>query len=205
MNVIFILSFRIKTYKTMPDFATIFRLTFPWAPSLEEFLHIMDIDTSIYAHSHRWFELYNTHRSHYLQEAGFKPRPDAQTNQPLPYTAAEKRFITEMLLIEDALLAEAEADEEIGAIVSMPTFQNMWSLWRKETAKPSWGHTGCTSNSESWAPNAPVNICGCSSPSCADAEKAYVINVGFFKKSSIATVAKANAEWSARISGPDIS
>ena len=35
---IFILKFRTKDIKQMPDFKTIFRLTFPWAPSVEEFL-----------------------------------------------------------------------------------------------------------------------------------------------------------------------
>ena len=182
----------------MPNFDTIFRLTFPWAPSYEEFLQNMGYDSTIYPCNRPWIELYNTVRTKYLRDAGFKDRPDALANQPLPYTAAEKRFITEMCMIEDALLSEAEADEEIGALVSMPTFENIWNLWLKEINKPMWGHTSCSAaNQSAWAPNAPVTICGCNGPACEDNQKAYVLNMGYFKKSSIATVAKANATWSA--------
>jgi len=185
----------------MPDFNTIFRLTFPWAPSVEEFLQNMEEAETVYLCGRPWREIYDLQRTRYLKDAGFKDRPDAYENQPLPYTSAEKRFIAEINMIEDALIAEVEADEEIDGDVTHVThvnFRTLWSLWIKETEKPAWGHTGCFNNPHEWAPNPPVNICGCNGPLCEDNKKAYVVNKGFFSKSSIETVAKINAAWAAR-------
>ena len=155
----------------MPNFETVFRLTFPWIEDTQSFLQLMEERPL-----NDWKFSYTTHRSAYLRAAGFKS---------LAYSPSELRFIAEMTLITDA----CDAD----------TFADCWGLWYKETQKPNWGNTGHYAHPTD-LPKAPVNVCGCNQPNCSDPQKVYVPTVGFFNQCAVDAVEKANADWIVRMS-----
>ena len=119
-----------------------------------------------------WRFSYDKIRMSCLRDAGYKS---------LMYSPSELRFIAEMTLITDAC--------------DTALWSDCWSLWYKETQKPNWANDGHPNNQT----KAPVNVCGCNQPNCSDHQKVYVPEIGFFNQYAVDAVAKANADWAARM------